>query len=203
MISLRMLVLGVSAIGVASFASASIIDFEGHPDDGSTVITANDFTFTFSSSGWGVFTDGFSGGGAPYTHNGTTRLMMSGDRDGHTTEVLFKPTDDSAFSLQRLDGATMFPDTEGGMEVIGNLEGGGTVSASFDLADSFVTYVLPGTFVNLDSVLVRNLISGGFREDSGVSLDNIVVNAPVPEPASIAAVGLGLAALARRRRSKS
>jgi len=203
MISLRMLVLGVSALGVASFASASIIDFEGHPDDGAVTIVSNGFTFDFSAQGWGVFTDGFSGGGAPYTHNGTTRLMMSGDRDGHTTQVLFKPTDDSAFSLQQLDGATMFPETAGGMEVIGNLEGGGTVSMSFDLSDSFNTFFLSGAFVNLDSVLVRNLVSGDFRNDSGVSLDNIVVNAPVPEPASIAAIGLGLAAFARRRRNKS
>ena len=124
---------------------------------------------------------------------------MSGDSGGGTCNVVFKPLDDSPFSLQSFDSATFFPGTSGGCEVIGTYEAGGTVSASFNLGDTFAHYVLPAGFTGLDHVTVRNLISGGYRSDSGVSLDNLEINA-VPEPASMTILGLGVAALIRRRR---
>ena len=201
MVSLRFLVFGALALVLtasAPIASATLIDFEGHPDDGNPVINEAGFSFTFSAEGWGVFTDGFVGGGAPYTQNGTTRLVMSG---GSPCFVTFKPIDDSPFSLASMDAATMFPGTAGGMDIVGNLEGGGTVNASFSLTGTFANYVLPGTFVNLDSVTVSNQITGSFRQDSGVSLDNILVN-PVPEPSTLAVAALALVGLAKKRRRK-
>jgi hypothetical protein len=190
----------VGALCAAPSASALIIDFEGHPDDGAPTIFHQGYTFTFAASGWGVFTDGFVGGGAPYTHNGTTRLVAAGDNGGNTGRVTFKPTDDSAFNLVRFDSATFFPDIGNGqIEVIGNIEGGGSVSTTINITPTFTAYNLPGTFVNLDNVVVRTTISGGYRAEPGFSLDNINVSA-VPEPATMAALGLGVAALIRRRR---
>jgi hypothetical protein len=189
-------------LGTSSLASATIITFEGHPDDGASPIFEAGYTFTFSAQGWGVFTDGFSGGGAPYTHNGTTRLVMSGEVDGRNCSVVIAPTDGSQFSIMSFDSATFFPGFTGGTVATGNLHGGGTVSATFSLTDTFAHFNLPGSFVNLDSLVFANTLSGGYRQDSGVSLDNLEVG-PVPEPGSLAVLGLALAGLTLRRSRRS
>jgi hypothetical protein len=148
------------------------------------VILDEGFSFTFNAQGWGVFTDGFSGGGAPYTHNGTTRLVASGDQSNTHAYVDIAQIGGAPFSLSSFDGATMFPGFRGRIEVIGSLDGGGTVNAFFDLTDTFSPFVLPGSFVNLDSVRVFDTFSAGFRAGPGsFSVDNLVVNtAAVPEP---------------------
>jgi hypothetical protein len=183
-------------------AAGALITFEGHGDDGSSPLFEAGFTFTFSAQGWGVFTDGFVGGGAPYTHNGTTRLVMSGGLNGRPCSVTINPTDNSQFSIVSFDAATFFPGFTGGTVVTGNLHGGGTVTTTVSLADTFAHYTLPGTFVNLDNVVFTNTLSGDYRADSGVSLDNLQMG-PVPEPASLAVLGLACTGFLKRRRRKS
>lgn len=199
MISLNKLAFIAVSFGAVSISSASIINFEGHGDDFNNPADAQGFRFSYAAGGWAIIQDG-TDLGFSVVHNGTTRLIMSGGQDGANAQVSFKPIDDSAFSLQKLDGATLFPGAQGGFDVIGTFEGGGTVTASFSSTDSFATYLLPGTFVNLDKVVVRNQVSGATFADAGVSIDNIVVNQPVPEPTTLATFGLALAAFAKRRR---
>ena len=185
----------------AGQASASLIDFNSHgPDDFGTPIVDTGYNFDFVADGWGCLTDSYAPL-VPIVQNGTTRLAFSGDRNGQRATVTFKPTDDSAFTLNKFDAATFITGVGGGIDVTGNLEGGGTVAASFVLTDSFATFVLPGTFANLDSVVIVNQFSGTSFNEPGVSLDNLVINEAVPEPATITVVGLALAGLAKRRKA--
>ena len=175
----------------ANAVRADVITFEGHFDDGGNPEFQDGFVFNFDAQGWGIFTDPFIGGGAPWVHNGTTRLVASGDRSA-TAFVDFSRTDAAHFSLNEIDAATMFPGFSGRIEVIGTLGAGGTVSSFFDVFDSFGTYALPATFTDLVSVRVRDTFSGNFRAEPGFSIDNIVFNgSSVPEPSNLIILCVG------------
>lgn len=193
-----------SLLAIASTTTAAAtITFEGHPDDGASVQTQDGFTFTFNAAGWGIFTDGFVGGGAPYTQNGTTRLVASGDRNGTRASVTMTRTGGGTFSVQGFDAASMFPGLTDRMSILGNLSGGGTVSDLISVDDTFDSYALAG-FAGLDSIVFSDALPGNFREH-GFSIDNIIVDgATVPEPGSLALFGFAVAGMAatrsRRRR---
>lgn len=182
-------------------AAAAIITFEGHipTNDGATVEIQDGFQFTFTANGWGIFEDSFVGGGAPYTHNGTARLMAQGGN----AYVDIRPLDLIPFSLGGFDAATMFPDFRGQIQVTGQLALGGSVAAVIDLSDSFTPFTLSG-FSDLTSVRVMDLIPGAYRGGPGFALDNLSINENViPEPASLLLLGTGTLALVakvRRRR---
>ncbi|MBS1823698.1 MAG: PEP-CTERM sorting domain-containing protein, partial [Acidobacteria bacterium] len=67
-------------------------------------------------------------------------------------------------------------------------------------------FVLPATYTNLLSVVIRDTVGGDWQQGPGFGLDNIVFNgaSAVPEPATLASAGLGVLILAgarlRRRR---
>jgi len=202
-------ILGLLAVGLLAgpmAADALVIDFEGSPDSGAVTQTVDGFTFVFSASGWGIFSDSFVGGGAPYTHNGTTRLLAAGNSglDGNTAQVTMSQGR-VVFSPFNVDVATSFPDIGNGeMEITGSVNGGGTVSQISTLLTSFNSVSLAG-FENLTSVVFRTTFSAGFRREPGFSIDNLYVNErrSVPEPGTFALLGLGLGlaglGLSRRR----
>jgi len=203
----------ISAVAVAlaltAFAAipsqAGVIDFEANADNGASTQIANGFRFTFFASGWGIFTDGFAGGGAPYTHDGTTRLMLDGASGsaapGHVT---MSEQSGLSFNLYGLDAASMFPGLSGAINITGNLTGGGTVFTSISIDDTFDGYSLSG-FTGLDSIDFAEPTSGAFRTTAGLALDNLLTTPKtVPEPLTLSLFGSGLAgAIAMRRRKKN
>jgi hypothetical protein len=204
---MRSKILGLLALALLAgpmAANALVLDFEGSPDSGAITQTVDGYTFNFTADGWGIFRDTFVGGGAPYTHNGTTRLVAAGDRDGVTAQVTMSQGG-NLFSLFSVDVATLFPDIGNGeMEIIGSLNAGGTISRTLPLFTSFSSVSLVG-FENLTSAVFRTTLSASFRSEPGFSIDNLYVNERrrVPESGTLALLGLGLAGLGLSRRRKA
>ncbi len=201
-ISGRAALVALTVLLTTAPVSAAVITFEGHGDDDAAMQVWDGFTFTFNADGWGIFTDGFVGGLSPWTQNGTTRLVASGDFAGSTAYVDIARTDATWFNLNGFDAATMFPGYKGRIEVIGTYGVGGSVSTFFDLTDGFSAFALPGTFVNLSSVRVQDTFAGVYGDNPGsFSLDNIDYDAvAVPGPATLLIFGMGLAVVGRFRR---
>ncbi len=186
---LALLIVGLLAGPMA--AHAVVIDFAADQSDASEVQFRNGYRFAFTAAGFGTFTNSFVGAGAPWTHNGTTRLVATGNRNGITAQVAMTELGGASFSIYDFDAATLFPDLgKGQLQVIGSLGDGGTVSSLFDLLPAFHSFSLSG-FENLTSVVFRTTLPGGFRGEPGISLDNLFVNQrrnptdPGPDPIRI------------------
>ena len=198
-------ILAMFILGLPLSVQALVIDFEGHVpmDDGAVVQYQDGFTFTFSAAGWGIFEDAFVGGGSPYTSSGTARLVAAGSSVGPAT-VTMTATDSSLFSVYGLDAATMFPDFTGAVDIVGTLADASTVSQTLSVTDAFTSFNLDSVFTSLVSVSFSETVSGAYRTTPGFALDNIEVSeVSIPEPATLALLGIGLAGIACARRTRA
>jgi hypothetical protein len=139
-----------------------------------------------------------------YADSGSTYLQIR-SLGGPANVVTMSPSGGGTFRLNSIQYGEGFKAGAGsaGLLVTGNLFGGGTVSTTlnFDgindgpggLAD-FQLATFDATWVNLTSVVFAPVPG---LNDNRMGIDNIVVN--VPEPSSLALIGMGILACALRR----
>ena len=137
--------------------------------------------------------------------NGTTWFGI--DNFSGTNTLTMSRTTGDIFSLQAIDFAEFFGVPNGTVvQVTGNVFGGGTLNKTVmldDIADGagvlndFQTETF--NWANLTSTQFVATAGGG---DQWFAIDNIVVNQAVPEPASLALLGIGLASLGLTRRRR-
>lgn len=193
-------VVGVIGLSVASHATfytseASFLAAIASP------FYLEDFSnFTFGSPLDGSQLSWAAPGGNGYGWTASTPLGLYSN-----TSALSTNTSDETLTLTFTGSpVTAFGGLVNNTDVDGNAQGG-TVTIAMSNGDSLV--VNDGTFVGWvgNSAVTSVALSAGNHNLSWIQLDHTYTGANsalVPEPASMAALGLGVAALIRRRRSK-
>jgi hypothetical protein len=192
----------VIAFGFASgCANAEIITFEDVVANNTSILgsqTSNGYKFEPTAVTNDLVFVHRNGGpcGGGCVDNGTKALGVFNTDQSAPFEVRMTAVDGSTFSLLSFDYSELFKFTTspgGNIVLTGSLFGGGTVTASFaidQISESYQTANVVG-FSNLTSVL--------FSSDRFFpTYDNITV----PEPGSVALVGVAIASLGFTRRKK-
>jgi hypothetical protein len=203
---------------LTSPAGASVMTFEGvvaaNADQiPATPYSAAGFTLTQISGNISDSTAIFGADvpppepGVTYNTDGTAVYGFCGYCSSPQTIVALTAEGGAAFDLLQLaagDLETGYPTDAQQLVVLGNLAGGGTVSQTLDLTDTWATFTLSGfddvTSVDFSAGL-NGIVLQGIPAYPDVGIDNITTG--VPEPFSLAVFGtamLGFAAARARRR---
>jgi hypothetical protein len=170
-------------------AQASLIDFEGFAPAGGLVnispgspYTENGFTLTPTNASSAVFDSA-----AANTMIGNNTDWF-GFAESNTPILTLTSGSGVPFTIHDLliGPSTIASGTPISMRIVGNLNGGGTVGATFNGLTTATNAFL--NWSNLDSVV--------FFATDDAALDNIRVT---PEPATLALLGIGVLAVMRRR----
>lgn len=184
---------------VSGIANASvIIDFEGVIPNGEN--RTGDPIFPYSEDGF-ILTDVDS---SPFN----ALFGPSGIQNDNGTDILgwisnttFQIADETGdlFSILGFDGTNLDPSGSAGVfNITGFFGGGGSISTTFNSTlDTFSSFSFDSSWVGLSSVHIQN---SGMENGA---IDNIELSTvSVPEPASIALLGLGLAGIGFSRKKK-
>jgi hypothetical protein len=184
---------------LGGLAEAQVITFdEMAPRDATilgTVVCADATGFRFFSDHFHLIGGNFL---TDFSSNGTSYI---GYESGRGFPITMERVGGGTFALYSIDAAEFYspssPDRPNAemLTITGVQQGGGTVSYTLNLdgihdgpggVPDFEHFVLPGTFVNLTSVVFTGLRAGNLA--GGVGIDNIEYQAAAPEvlPACVA-----------------
>jgi hypothetical protein len=188
-------ILSFAGVLVSSFAQATVIDFESLyvNDNGAT----NGFN-NYVESGFQF--DSLNNGTLASWHATNTSFIGStslfNDQPGNTTQ-LFK-VGGGAFDMTSIDLACVYNDgSVQTVNFVGTRADNSTVNASFNLTN-------PNTQTTFAFSGMTNIVKLEWNQDAPYhQFDNVTINGAVPEPASLAVLGLGALALIRRRKTSS
>ena len=190
----------LSSLVLPISVNAALLDFEGM-NNSVTTYSADGYNFEFSFSGW------FIGQYVSYNNNGTTVLNGQGAYSvtGLGNYVDISLTNGSTFDVSMFDASIMHNSfSSGSLFVTGLLSGGGTVTETVSLSNTYNTYSLPSAFTDLTSIRFGEM--GGSPDwlgSAGISIDNIQFST-VPIPPALWLFGSGLLVLiglTRRRKA--